>query len=454
MIILFLNCGSSSIKYSVYDWDQKKSLCAGTVERIGIEGSLITHDRPGKLSVEIKRPLANHKDGINLVIETLTHKEYGVIENVNVISAVGHRIVHGGKFAKSVIVDDSVVAELRNISDLAPLHNPAHIMGIEAARALLPNVTHVCVMDTAFHQTMPASSYMYALPRKWYTDYRIRRYGFHGSSVLYTSRRAAVLMGKEVDEINTIVCHIGAGASVTAVKNGQCIDTSMGLTPLEGLVMGSRSGDIDPSACFYMMQKLNMAPEDMYTILNKKSGMYALTGDRFSDQRDVRKGINEGDELCKLAVEVQAHRIRRYIGAYMLELGRLDSIVFTAGIGERDPDVRARVLKGLENFGIVIDAERNEAAMTNKAECRISADNSRVQVFVIPTDEEIVGVQDIVALLAGTYDVYTKFRYIFQEKDYRNKLRDAAFIEDVKKRPSLLKAAVNLPDALKQELKK
>ncbi|MBR5151259.1 MAG: acetate/propionate family kinase, partial [Elusimicrobiaceae bacterium] len=340
------------------------------------------------------------------------------------------------------------------IADLAPLHNPAHIMGIEAARALLPNVTHVCVMDTAFHQTMPASSFMYALPRKWYTDYQIRRYGFHGSSILYTSRRAAVFMDKNVDEVNSIVCHLGAGASVTAVKNGQCVDTSMGLTPLEGLVMGSRSGDIDPSACFYMMHKLHMSPEDMYTILNKKSGMYALTGDRFSDQRDVRKGIHEGDELCKLAVEVQAHRIRKYIGAYMLELGRLDSIVFTAGIGERDPDVRARTLQGLENFGIVLDPQRNEAALTNKAECRISADNSRVKVFVIPTDEEIVGVQDIVALLAGTYDVYTKFRYIFQEKDYRNKLRDAAFMEEVKQRPSLLKAAINLPEALKQELKK
>lgn len=453
MIILFLNCGSSSVKYSVYDWDQKTSLCAGTVERIGIEGSQITHDRPGKLPVEIHKPLANHKEAINLVIETLTNKEYGVIENINVISAVGHRIVHGGKFAKSVIVDDSVVAELKNIADLAPLHNPAHIMGIEAARALLPNVTHVCVMDTAFHQTMPAASFMYALPRKWYTDYHIRRYGFHGSSVLYTSRRAAVLMDKEVDEVNTIVCHIGAGASVTAVKNGQCVDTSMGLTPLEGLVMGSRSGDIDPSVCFHMMHKLHMSPDEMYTILNKKSGMYALTGDRYSDQRDVRKGMAEGDELCKLAVDVQAHRIRKYIGAYMLELGRLDSIVFTAGIGERAPDVRARVLKGLENFGIIMDEKRNEAANTNKAECRISADNSRVQVFVIPTDEEIVGVQDIVALLAGTYDVYTKFRYIFQEKDYRNKLRDAAFIDEVKKNPAVLKAAVNLPEALKQELK-
>lgn len=453
MIILFLNCGSSSAKYSVYDWEQKKSLCAGGVERIGIEGANITHDRPGKESVNIAQPCANHKDAINLIINTLTNKEYGVIENINVISAVGHRIVHGGKFAKSVIVDDSVVAELKNISDLAPLHNPAHIMGIEAARALLPNVTHVCVMDTAFHQTMPAESFMYALPRNWYTDYQIRRYGFHGSSILYTSRRAAVLLDKDVDEVNTIVCHIGAGASVTAVKNGQCLDTSMGLTPLEGLVMGTRAGDMDPSICFHMMKKLNMSPEEMYKILNKQSGMYALTGNRYSDQRDVRKGVAEGDELCKLAVEVQAHRIRKYIGAYMLELGRLDSIVFTAGIGERAPDVRARVLRGLENFGIIIDEERNAAANTNKAESRISADNSPVKVFVIPTDEEIVGVQDIVALLAGTYDVYTKFRYIFQEKSYRNKLRDDAFIEEVKKHPEFLKAAVNLPDALKNQLK-
>lgn len=454
MIILFLNCGSSSVKYSVYDWDQKKSLCAGAVERIGIDGSFISQDRNGYPSFELKRNCKDHKDAINLVIETLTDKEHGVIENVNVISAVGHRIVHGGKFAKSVIVDDSVVAELKNISDLAPLHNPAHIMGIEAARALMPNVTHVCVMDTAFHQTMPASSYMYALPRKWYTDYQIRRYGFHGSSVLYTSRRAAVLLGKNVDEVNTIVCHIGAGASVTAVKNGQCLDTSMGLTPLEGLVIGTRSGDMDPSICFHMMKKLNMSPDEMYTILNKKSGMYALTGDRFADQRDVRKGAANGDELCKLALDVESYRVKKYIGAYMAALGRLDSIVFTAGVGERATNIREMILKGLENFGIILDEERNNAADTNKAECRISADNSPVKIFVIPTDEEIVGVQDIVALLAGTYDVYTKFRYIFQEKDYRNKLRDAAFIEEVKKRPFLLKAAVNLPEQLKQELNK
>ena len=453
MIILFLNCGSSSVKYSVYDWEQKKSLCAGGVERIGIDGTRLTQNRPGFPEYEINHYCKDHKEAINLVIKTLTDKKHGVIEDVNVISAVGHRIVHGGKFAKSVVVDQSVIDELRNISDLAPLHNPAHIMGIEAARALLPNVTHVCVMDTAFHQTMEPEAYMYALPRNWYTDYAVRKYGFHGSSVLYTSRRAAVLMDRPVEEINTIVCHLGAGASLTAVQKGRCIDTSMGLTPLEGLVMGSRSGDIDPSACFYMMKKLNMSPEEMYPILNKKSGMYALTGNRFSDQRDVRKGIDEGDELCELAAQVQAHRIKKYIGAYMAELGSLDCIVFTAGIGERDPDVRARSLAGLENFGIILDKERNAVANTNKTECLLSAPESKVKIFLIPTDEEIVGVQDIVAILQGTYDVYTKFRYIFQEKNYRNKLRDAAFIEDVKKHPELLKAAINLPEQLKNELK-
>ena len=272
--------------------------------------------------------------------------------------------------------------------------------------------------------------------------------------MLYTSRRAAVLLDRNVDEVNSIVCHLGAGASVTAVKNGQCLDTSMGLTPLEGLVMGTRSGDIDPSVCFHMMKKLNMKPEDMYTILNKKSGMYALTGDRFSDQRDVRKNAANGDELCKLALDVECYRVKKYIGAYMAALGRLDCIVFTAGIGERASNVRAMACKGLENFGIILDEEKNACAETNKAECCISADNSKVKIFVIPTDEEIVGVQDIVALLAGTYDVYPKFRYIFQEKNYRNKLRDAAFMEEIKKRPSLLKAAINLPEALKQELKK
>ena len=446
MIILFLNCGSSSIKYSVYDWDKKRSLAAGGVERIGIAGSLITHERPGFPAYELQQDCKDHKDAINLVINTLTSKEQGVIENVNMIAAVGHRIVHGGKFTKSVVATKEVVDELRNISDLAPLHNPAHIMGIEAAQSILPNVMHVCVMDTAFHQTMPAFSYMYALPREWYTDYHMRRFGAHGTSVLYCSRRAAVLLGKDVNDVNTIVCHIGNGASCTAVKNGLCYDTSMGLTPLEGLVMGTRSGDIDPSICFHMMKKLNMAPDEMYRILNRESGVKAITGGRFADRRDIVQNAQKGDELCKLAIAMESYRIKKYIGSYMAALGRVDAIVFTAGVGERSPFIRGKSVEGLENYGIVLDQQKNRDAVTKNAESCISAPESKVKIFVVPTDEEIVGVQDIVALQAGTYEEYAKFHYIFQDKEYRNSLRDEAFAEEIKKKPFLLNAAVNLPE--------
>ena len=450
MIILFLNCGSSSVKYSVYDWEKKRSLAAGGVERIGIAGSFITHERPGKNAYELQKDCKDHKDAINLVISTLTHQEYGVIENINMISAVGHRIVHGGKFTKSVEATEDVVAELKNISDLAPLHNPAHIMGIEAAKSILPNVKHVCVMDTAFHQTMPDYAYMYALPREWYTDYSMRRFGAHGTSVMYCSRRAAVLLGKNVEDTNTIVCHIGNGASCTAVKNGQCYDTSMGLTPLEGLIMGTRSGDIDPSICFHMMKKLNMAPEEMYRILNRESGVKAITGGRFADRRDIAINAEKGDELCKLAIAMESYRIKKYIGSYMAALGRVDAIVFTAGVGERGPVVRGKSVEGLENYGIILDQEKNKIATTKNAESCISAADSKVKIFVVPTDEEIVGVQDIVAIQAGTYDVYTKFHYIFQNPEYRNTLRDEAFIEEVKKKPELLNVAVNLPEELKK----
>lgn len=450
MIILFLNCGSSSVKYSVYDWDKKRSLAAGGVERIGIAGSFITHERPGFPTFELKQDCKDHKDAINLVIDTLTSKEQGVIENIHMISAVGHRIVHGGKFTKSVEATKEVVDELRNISDLAPLHNPAHIMGIEAAQSILPDVMHVCIMDTAFHQTMPASSYMYALPREWYTKYNMRRFGAHGSSALYCSRRAAVLLGKNVEDTNTIICHIGNGASCTAVKNGQCYDTSMGLTPLEGLIMGTRSGDIDPSVCFHMMDKLNMPPAEMYRILNRESGVKAITGGRFADRRDIVENAKKGDELCKLAIAMESYRIKKYIGSYMAALGHVDAIVFTAGVGERSPIIRGKSVEGLENYGIVVDYQKNMDAVTKNAESCISTPESKVKVFVIPTDEEIVGVQDIVAIQAGTYDQYTKFHYIFQDKEYRNSLRDEAFIEEVKKKPFLLNAAVNLPEGIKK----
>lgn len=450
MIILFLNCGSSSVKYSVYDWDKKRSLAAGGVERIGIAGSFITHERPGCAAYELQQDCKDHKDAINLVISTLTHSEHGVIENINMISAVGHRIVHGGKFTKSVEATPEVIAELKNISDLAPLHNPAHIMGIEAAKSILPNVTHVCVMDTAFHQTMPAFAYMYALPREWYTQHSMRRFGAHGTSVMYCSRRAAVLLGKNVEDTNTIICHIGNGASCTAVKNGQCYDTSMGLTPLEGLVMGTRCGDIDPSICFQMMKKLNLSPDEMYRILNRESGVKAITGGRFADRRDIEINAQKGDELCKLAIAMESYRIKKYIGSYMAALGRVDAIVFTAGVGERGPGIRGKSVEGLENYGIVLDPQKNKDAVTKNAESCISAPESKVKIFVVPTDEEIVGVQDIVAIQAGTYDVYTKFHYIFQDPEYRNALRDEAFLEEVKKKPFLLNAAVNIPQELKK----
>jgi len=450
MIILFLNCGSSSVKYSVYDWDKKRSLAAGGVERIGIAGSFITHERPGCAAYELQQDCKDHKDAINLVINTLTHSEHGVIENINMISAVGHRIVHGGKFTKSVEATPEVIAELKNISDLAPLHNPAHIMGIEAAKSILPNVTHVCVMDTAFHQTMPAFAYMYALPREWYTQHRMRRFGAHGTSVMYCSRRAAVRWGQNVEGTNTIICHIGNGASCTAVKNGQCYDTSMGLTPLEGLVMGTRCGDIDPSICFQMMKKLNMSPDEMYRILNRESGVKAITGGRFADRRDIEINAQKGDELCKLAIAMESYRIKKYIGSYMAALGRVDAIVFTAGVGERGPGIRGKSVEGLENYGIVLDPQKNKDAVTKNAESCISAPESKVKIFVVPTDEEIVGVQDIVAIQAGTYDVYTKFHYIFQDPEYRNALRDEAFLEEVKKKPFLLNAAVNIPQELKK----
>ncbi|WP_428897957.1 acetate kinase [Parelusimicrobium proximum] len=448
MIVLFLNCGSSSVRYSIYDWNAKASLAAGLVERVGIDNTTITHERPGKDKIEFVHECHTHKEAIKLVIDTITNKEYGVIADGSQISAVGHRVVHGGKFAKSVVVDQAVIDELKNISDLAPLHNPAHIMGIEAAMELLPGVKHVCVMDTAFHQTMPESSYMYALPFEWYDDYKVRRYGFHGTSVLYTSKRAAVLLGKKPSETNVIVCHIGNGASITAVKDGKCFDTSMGLTPLEGLIMGTRSGDMDPSIIFYIMEKTGMKPADVYSVLNKKSGVLAISG-KYADRRDIELAAEKGDKRSQLAIDMESYRIKKYIGSYSAALGRVDAIVFTAGVGERGPIIREKALEGLENFGIKYDKDLNFSAMTKNGESVITPEDSKVKVFVIPTDEELVGVEDIVAILENRYDVHTNFTYTFESADYRNKLRDEAFLKEIEKKPYLLKVAAKPPKGAK-----
>jgi acetate kinase len=431
------------VKYSLFDWQAKSPLASGVVERVGIGGSFISHEAPGREKATINQDCPTHKDAIKLVIDTLTHKEHGVIDSLSGITAVGHRVVHGGeKFVKSVIIDDKVVETFRELSSLAPLHNPPNIQGIEAARALMPKVPHMAIMDTAWHQTMPESSYMYALPRAWYEKYAIRRYGFHGTSFLYNAKRAACLLKKDPFQTNLVICHIGNGASVNAVRNGLSYDTSMGFTPLEGLVMGTRAGDHDPAIPLYVMARESLNPGEMDAILNKKSGKLAITG-KYSDARDVEMAAEQGDTRAQLALDMEANRIRKYIGAYAAEIGGVDAVVFTAGVGEMGPLTRAGALKGLEFMGIKMDEEKNKISKTRNAETEISAKGSKVKVFVIPTDEEMVFVEDAVGLMNGTYDIHTRFDYTFQHPDYRNKLRDGAFAKQLVKKPELAKVAAN-----------
>ncbi|MDT8286508.1 MAG: acetate kinase [Elusimicrobiales bacterium] len=449
MKILSLNCGSSSVKYSLFDWEKKLPLASGVVERVGIDGSFIAHEAPGREKATIERPCPSHKEAIKLVIDTLVDGKQGVIPDLKGIAAVGHRVVHGGeKFVKSVIVDDKIVETFRELSSLAPLHNPPNIMGIEAARELMPDVPHMAIMDTAWHQTMPETSYMYALPRRWYEKYGIRRYGFHGTSFLYNAKRAAVLLDKDPFKTNLVICHIGNGASINAVRNGVSHDTSMGFTPLEGLVMGTRAGDHDPAIPLYVMSREGLNPGEMDAILNKKSGKLGITG-QYSDARDVEIAAENGDKRAQLALDMEANRIKKYIGAYAAEVGGVDAVVFTAGVGEMGPITRAAALGGLEFMGIKLDAARNDVSKTRNAETEISAKDSKVKVFVIPTDEERVFVEDVVGLMNGTYDVHTRFDYTFQKKDYRNKLRDDAFVKQCGKKPGLLEIAVAPPKEVK-----
>ncbi|OGS16934.1 MAG: propionate kinase [Elusimicrobia bacterium RIFOXYA2_FULL_58_8] len=443
MKILCLNCGSSSVKYLLFDWQAKATMASGVVERVGIGASFINIEAPGREKVTVNQDCSTHKDAIQMVIDTLTHKEHGVIGSLAGISAVGHRVVHGGeKFVKSVIIEDKTVEAFRELSSLAPLHNPPNIQGIEAARALMPNIPHMAIMDTAWHQTMPEASYMYALPRAWYEKYGIRRYGFHGTSFLYNAKRAACLLGKDPFRTNLVICHIGNGASINAVKNGLSYDTSMGFTPLEGLVMGTRAGDHDPAIPLYVMARESLNPGEMDGILNKKSGKLGITG-KYSDARDVEVAAEQGDKRCQLALEMEANRIRKYIGAYAAAVGGIDAVVFTAGVGEMGPLTREPALAGLEFMGIKLDKERNDISKTRNAETEISCKTSRVKVFVIPTDEERVFVEDVVGLMNGAYDIHTRFDYTFQHPGYRNKLRDDAFAKQCVKKPALLKVAAS-----------
>jgi acetate kinase len=437
MVILTLNCGSSSAKYQVYDWANKDILAVGVVERIGLEYSTIEHKANGKEEYHAEFSSPTHKEAIELIIRMLMDDEYGVIKDLKEIGAVGHRVLHGGEvFKKSALVTDEVIEQLKKVVPLGPLHMPANIMGIEAARKAMPDVPQAIVLDTAWHQTMPDEAFMYAVPYEWYTKYNVRRYGFHGTSHLYCAKRAAVVLGKENKDTNVIICHIGNGASVCAVKNGICIDTSMGLTPLEGLVMGSRSGDIDPAIIPYMMDNTGMSAKEMDTTLNKKSGLIGLCGK--SDRRDVLKASQEGDLRAKLAIDMECRRLKKYIGGYATLLdGKLDAIVFTAGVGEMARHIRLGACKGLEAIGAKLDEHKNEVCFSRNGEFVISTDDSPVKILVIPTDEELVMTEDAYALMNGTYDVHTNFHYTFEEKGYVNKGRERDLKKNIEKNPEL-----------------
>jgi len=422
MDILAINCGSSSVKYQLFSWDRREVIAKGMVERVIIGDSFIMHEVPGKETYREEYECPDHQVAIDLIIRTLTHPEHGVIKEIGEISAVGHRVVHGGeKFTCSVRITDEVLDAVKEVQHLAPLHNPPNIAGIEAAQAVLPDVPHVAIFDTAFHQTMPEHAYIYPLPYEWYEKYGVRRYGFHGTSHLYVSKRAAVLLGKPASECNIITMHIGNGVSHCAIKGGISIDTTMGLTPLEGAMMGTRCGDIDPAIPAFMMQKENLSAKEIDGILNKKSGVLGVTGGRFTDRRDVIEHANKGDRLCRLALEIEAYRLKKYIGAYLAIIGRLDAVVFTAGVGEMGAPIREKALEGLDHIGIILDRERNRNAMTRKRESLITTDDSPIKVFVIPTDEELVFTEDVVGILEGTYTDHMHFPYSFAQKDFVRK---------------------------------
>lgn len=396
MNVLVINCGSSSLKYQLIETDSEEVLAKGLCERIGIDGSAITHTPKGGDKVTTTVPMKDHTDAVKLVIEKLTDDKVGVIRSLSEIDAVGHRVVHGGeKFASSVVINDEVMAAIAECNDLAPLHNPANIIGINACREVMPGVPMVAVFDTAFHQTMPDKAYMYGIPYEYYEKYKVRRYGFHGTSHDFVSKRAAEILGKKREELNIIVCHLGNGASISAVKKGQSVDTSMGLTPLEGLIMGTRSGDIDPAIVSFIADKEGITADEVVNILNKKSGVLGLSGGISSDFRDLGDAAESGNEMAKNTLETYAYRVAKYIGAYMIAMGGVDVIVFTAGIGENNAIVRALVGNYLTCLGTSIDPEKNKL---RGEEVILSAENDKVVTMVVPTDEELAIARETVRL--------------------------------------------------------
>ncbi|MDD4836809.1 MAG: acetate kinase [Dethiosulfovibrio sp.] len=396
MKVLVINCGSSSLKYQLFDMDGEKVLAKGLVERIGIDGSRLKHTKTGADSVSIETSIPDHEVAVKLVLDALLDKGHGVLSSLDELSAVGHRVVHAGeKFACSVRLDTAVMDALKECVPLAPLHNPANITGIEAITAALPNVPQVGVFDTAFHQTMPKHAYMYGIPHRYYDDYRVRRYGFHGTSHFFVANRCAEIIGSPIEDLKIITCHLGNGSSISAVKNGKCVDTSMGFTPLAGVLMGTRCGDIDPSIVRFMAEKEGSI-EKADAMLNKESGVHGVSGIS-SDLRDIEDGMDRGDEKAALAFEMLSYGITKYIGAYAAAMGGVDAIVFTAGIGENCSRIRESATASLGFLGVSVDAKKNDFRGEERI---ISSDDSKVKVVVVPTNEELVIARDTKKLVS------------------------------------------------------
>ena len=414
MYILALNCGSSSLKYQVFDADSKTAIVGGNVEKIGLPDSFVTQKYPDGTKQKKETSMKNHDEALNVVLFMLRDASI----DLNEIGGVGHRVVMGGdKFASSVEITDEVIKTIDKLSPLAPLHNPPALRGIMTAKQLLPNAKQVAVFDTAFHQTMPDYAYRYAVPRAWYTELGVRKYGFHGTSHLYVSKRAAAMLGKPADQCNLITMHIGSGASATAIRNGVSVDTSLGMTPLAGLTMGTRPGDLDPGVVLYVMEQLKLSPAQMQTHLSKDSGLKGVT-ECFADRRDVEENKTTND-ACRLAIDMEVHNVKKYIGAFMAELGRVDAVVFTAGVGENDEYLRGKFCEGLENIGIKLDTKKNNETLARKGagETVISTPDSPVKLFMIPTNEDLVIVEDTLALMNKKYNPnHLMMDYSFAQK--------------------------------------
>lgn len=399
MKILVINAGSSSLKYQLIDMSNDSVIAKGMCDRIGIDGGEFKLKVPGREDYVLKTHMANHEEAVKLVIDGLTSEEHGVIKSMDEIGAVGHRLVHGAdKFSKSVIIDEEVIETVKECSVLSPLHNPANLTGVKACQEIMGNIPQVGVFDTGFHQTMPDYSYLYPIPYKYYEKYRIRRYGFHGTSHRYVTLRAAEMLGKKPEDIKIVTCHLGNGSSIAAVDGGKCLDTTMGMTPLEGIMMGTRSGTIDPAIIPFLMEKENMTAKDIDKMLNKESGILGIS-EKTSDNRDIEQGARAGDERCKLVENMLCHQLTKYVGGYIAAMGGCDAVVFTGGIGENNPAYRKRVADKLGFMGVKIDDEKNEFAKRNGLEVDVSAADTTAHILVIPTNEELMIAKDTYELV-------------------------------------------------------